>query len=292
MRQLGESTWVLEGPTNIGFIEKEHEVILIDSGNDKDSGRRINKIVKERGWKLKAVLNTHSNADHIGGNDYFQRNVGCEIYAPEIEKAYIEHPELEAAFLWGGFAVKDLRNKFFCAKPSTVTGIVSPGDEIENGIEIIGLKGHFKNMVGVRTPDDVLFLADCLFGRNILEKYGVPFVYDVRSYKETIRQVREMEAAYYVPSHGAVEEDIKDLADFNLALVDEIEVVITGLLETEMGFDGILKGVCDSFGISLNAGQYALVGSTLRSFLTYLHDEARIGFTFADNRMLWRAAAG
>ena len=67
MRQLGESTWVLEGPTNIGFIEKEHEVILIDSGNDKDSGRRINKIVKERGWKLKAVLNTHSERGSYRG---------------------------------------------------------------------------------------------------------------------------------------------------------------------------------------------------------------------------------
>ena len=91
---------------------------------------------------------------------------------------------------------------------------------------------------------------------------------------------------------GPSRKILKSWPILTLRWLNEIEVVITGLLEAEMGFDGILKGVCDSFGISLNAGQYALVGSTLRSFLTYLHDEARIEFTFADNRMLWRAAAG
>ena len=67
MRQLGEHTWVLEGPTNIGFIVRNEEVILIDSGNDKEAGRRINKVLKEKNWTLKALINTHSNADHIGG---------------------------------------------------------------------------------------------------------------------------------------------------------------------------------------------------------------------------------
>ncbi|MDC7239158.1 MAG: MBL fold metallo-hydrolase, partial [Spirochaetales bacterium] len=73
MKQLGESTWIQEGPTNIGFIVTGNSTVLVDSGNDKESGRKLNKLLKEREWILKAVLNTHSNADHIGGNDYLQR---------------------------------------------------------------------------------------------------------------------------------------------------------------------------------------------------------------------------
>ncbi len=288
MRQLGEQTWVLEGPTNIGFIVRNRDVLLIDSGNDKEAGRRINKVLKEKDWTLKGLINTHSNADHIGGNDYFQRNLNCPVYAPVLEYCFIEHPELEAAFLWGGYAVKDLRSKFFQARPSRVTGFLSPGDDRGLGLEILSLKGHFFNMIGIRTPDDVLFLGDCLFGSAILEKYGIPFIYDVAAYKQTIQDVRELEARYYVPSHGPAEEEIDPLAQNNLAMVSAIESQVKNILSGPgKTFDRILKDICDLRGIVLNAGQYALVGSTIRSFLTYLNDRGEVRFDFTENRMLW-----
>jgi len=77
--QLTEHTWLLPGPTNIGMVVRDGEVYLIDSGNDKDAGRRIRKVLDEKGWNLKGIINTHSNADHIGANDYLQRLTGCEI---------------------------------------------------------------------------------------------------------------------------------------------------------------------------------------------------------------------
>ena len=288
MTQLEEQTWVLEGPTNIGFIVDEGEVYLVDSGNDKDAGRRINKILKERNWRLKAVINTHSNADHIGGNDYLQRNLDCEIYASETERAFIESPELETAFLWGGKEIKSLRNKFFQAKPSRVTKLLEGETLSAQNIGIISLKGHFFNMIGVRSPDNVLFAADCLFGTVILEKYRIPFIYDVKAFKETLIQLKSDKARFFVPSHGPIVRDITETADRNLGLVDEIEEALLSAAEEESGFDLILKKTCDRFGIELNAGQYALVGSTIRSFLTYLNDEGKIGFQFRDNVMLWK----
>ena len=287
MRQLSASTWVIEGPTNIGVIESNANVILIDSGNDKESGRKINRILREKNWRLRTVINTHSNADHIGGNDYLQRNLGCEIHAPSMEQAFIESPELETAFLWGGLEIKDLRNKFFQAKPSRVTRILEPDDDLENGLRTIGLAGHFFNMIGIESPDQVLFIADSLFGEDILKKYKIPFIYDVCAYKETIGMLKTYQALYYVPSHGIIETDITSLADKNLDVVHRIEETVLKIVTAATGFDAILQGVCNSFDIELNAGQYALVGSTIRSFLSYLYDEEKIGYRFVDNVMVW-----
>ena len=85
----------------------EDEVCLIDSGRDKDAGRKVRQILDSHCWKLKSVFITHSNADHIGGCSYLQKQSGCRIYAPGIECGFTRHPVLEPAFLYGGFPSND-----------------------------------------------------------------------------------------------------------------------------------------------------------------------------------------
>jgi len=288
MRQLSETTWVLEGPCNIGFIVNNNEVTLIDSGNDKEAGRKINKILKEKSWELKNIINTHSNADHIGGNNYLQNITNCNIYSSEIEDAFINYPMLEKAFLWGGFEIKELRNKFFCAKSSKVTKTLEINEKFDGKLDIISLKGHFLNMIGIRTKDDDLFLADSLFGENIIDKYGLPFIYDVKEFITTLKRIEKMNARNYIPSHGQITEDINPLIIKNLEVVDKAKRQIKKIIESNKTFEQILKEYCDQNKITLNGGQYALVGSTVKSMLTYLADENEIEYIFDQNQMLWK----
>lgn len=66
--QVGEKTYYIKNPTNIGIYRiNEKEVYLIDAGNDKDTGKKILKIIEEQGWHVKGILLTHSHADYIGG---------------------------------------------------------------------------------------------------------------------------------------------------------------------------------------------------------------------------------
>lgn len=288
VRNLIGSSYIIPGPTNIGLIKNDRNIVIIDSGNDKDSGRKIRKYLDEKGWKLNSIINTHSNADHIGGNDYLQRNTNCKIYSTKAEKAFIETPIIEASFLWGGYPNKDLWNKFFIAESSQITDIIAKESVLLDGsIRIIELPGHFFEMIGVITSDKVAYIGDSIFDKNVLDKYKIPFVYNVKAYKETIIKIKQTEAIYYVMSHGEVKTNINEIAEYNMKIIELIEEIILDVLRTPMIFEKILKAICDKMLIELNCGQYALVGSTIKSFLSYLNNENKIKYRFESNEMIW-----
>ena len=285
LNQVAENTYYINCPAKIGLYRTDDGVYLIDSGNDKDAGRKVRKILDANGWRLKAIINTHSNADHIGGNRYLQEQTGCVVYASGIEAAFTQYPILEPSFLYGGFPCKDLRHKFLLAAPSNVTSLTDPSFPKE--LEVIPLPGHFFDMIGIRTPDNVVFLADCMSSRATLEKYQLSFLYDVSAYLNTLEQVEQMEAALFVPAHAEPAADIRELAAYNRAKIFEIRGKLLDLLQTPMCFEALLKKVFDDYHLTMNFEQYALIGSTLRSYLSWLKDEGKLSVSFAENQLLW-----
>ncbi|MCM1164426.1 MAG: MBL fold metallo-hydrolase [Lachnospiraceae bacterium] len=288
LHRVGERTYYIESPAKIGVFVDGDGAYLIDSGNDKDAGRKVRKILDENGWRLRGIVNTHSNADHIGGNGYLQRQTGCKVFSCGIERAFTEYPILEPSFLYGGFPCGELRHKFLLAAESEVSDFSDA--DFPKELEIIPLNGHFFNMTGFRTPDDVVFLADCLSSRETLDKYGIGFIYDVAEYLKTLETVEGMSARMFVPSHAAATDNIAELARYNIGKVNEIADRITALCETPRGFESILGALFGEYGLKMTFEQYVLVGSTVRSYLAWLHDLGRLAVDFEDNMMLWKRA--
>ena len=287
--QLTDKCYYIQSPAKIGLVKiGEDEVCLIDSGNDKDAGRKVRQILDANSWKLKAIYNTHSNADHIGGNRYLQNQTGCRIYAKGIECDFARHTVLEPSFLYGGYPCKDLRHKFLLAQESNAEELTE--DVLPNGFEMIDLKGHFFDMVGFRT-DDVVYLADCLSGRETLDKYCISFMYDVAEYIRTLERVKTMEAKIFVPAHAEATENIERLVQYNIDKVYEIAERITDICSEPICFENILQRLFNDYGLAMNFEQYALAGSTVRSYLSWLKDKGSIDVIFEDNMLLWRKRA-
>lgn len=285
LHQVGGNSFYIQAPAKIGIVRlNETDVCLIDSGNDKNTGRKVRQILDENGWSLTAIYNTHSNADHIGGNRYLQQQTGCRIYARGIECDFTNHPILEPSFLYGGFPCKDLRHKFLLAQES----IAEPMDTLPDGLEMIELKGHFFDMAGFRTSDDVVYLADCLSSRETLEKYRISFIYDVGEYLKTLEKVKTMQAKMFVPAHAEATENIAPLAQANIDKVLETADKILDICGTPHTFENLLQRLFTEYGLQMNFEQYALVGSTVRSYLSWLKDAGRIDVQFTDNEMLWQ----
>ena len=263
--RLTENCCYIESPAKIGLFRFDNsDVCLIDSGNDKDAGRKIRQILDANNWKLKAIYNTHSNADHIGGNRYLQNQTNCRIFAPGID---------------------DLRHKFLMAQESNAE--VLTNEVLPEGFQILPLPGHFFDMVGFRTPDDVVFLADCLSSRETLEKYQISFIYDVASYLETLEKVKKLEARIFVPSHAAVTEEIASLAQVNIEKVLEIAEKILEICNEPQCFETILQKLFLGYSLVMNFEQYVLVGSTVRSYLSWLKDSGKVECIFENGLLLW-----
>ena len=285
--QVSEHDYYIQCPARIGLVKLDDtRVCLIDSGSDKDAGRKVRQILDANGWQLQAIFNTHSNADHIGGNKYLQGQTGCRIYAPGIECDFTRHPVLEPAFLYGGYPCKDLRHKFLLAQESDAEPLTK--EALPQGFQMIPLPGHFFDMAGFRTPDDVVYLADCLSSKETLDKYQIGFIYDVAAYIKTLEAVKEMKAKLFVPAHAEASEDIRGLAQYNIDKVQEIGEKILSLCEEPLSFECILQKLFSEYGLKMNFEQYVLVGSTVRSYLSWLKDSGRLAADFEDNMLLWR----
>ena len=285
--QVGKSSYYMDCPAKVGvYTYGDGTAVTIDSGSDEDDGRRVLRLLEKLGVRLTAILSTHSNADHIGGNAFLQSRTGCRVYAHGAEAAVIRYTELGPALVFGGYPFSELRQKSLYARPCDV--LLTDDPTFPDGFEIIPLPGHFFDMVGYRSPDDVVYLADCIFSRETLDKYGLPFIYDVARFFETLDRVEKLDASRFVPAHAPASDDVTELVRCNRQKIADAGERIFDACAEPVTFEDILKQLFDSYDIPLNYTQYALVGNTLRSFLAWLKDSGRITGEFCNNRLYWR----
>ena len=168
IEELKEGIYVLKGATNIGILRfKGNEAVVIDTGLDKDVGKRILKALDILGLHLSVIINTHSHADHCGGNHFLIRRTDACVYASKLEAAIIENTLFEPIYLFcGAYPIEELKVKFLMAKPSHVDHHL---EEIPSSLEfddlhlkILCLKGHSWEQIGVEAKG-VLFCGDALF---------------------------------------------------------------------------------------------------------------------------------
>ncbi len=284
--KLTENNYYIESPAKIGLIVADNEAVIIDSGNDKDAGKKIKKILDANGWSLKSIYNTHSHADHIGGNQYLQNQTGCEVFAKGIEQGFTCYPVLEPSFLYGGNPPRELRHKFMMAQPSRAKSLDEA--KLPEGLEVVPLPGHSFDMVGFKTADSVFYIADSLSSEATLNKYGIGFLTDVEAYLETLEMLKNAEAQMFVPAHAEATQDIAPLAQLNIDKVMQVGEVIAELCAEPKTFEEILKNIFEHYSLTMTFEQHALIGSTVKSYLTWLKNSGKVAAEIDNNCMLWK----
>lgn len=301
---ISDCIYYISGPTNIGIIEEQlsdtkSNLYMIDSGCNTEDGKRIfteiTEYFSQKDITIKAIINTHSHADHCGANNYIQQKTNCEIWITENEQGSLINPFLQPIISWGGNPLPEINSSYYVAEKTVPNKIINPNEKLTllNGIKIsfINLPGHYFEMVGILCEDNnkkVLFASDGIFGRKNIGKYWIPFLYDVKEFKNSLDTISSLNADFCIPGHGEPTSQIEETVELNkIAIISNEQCILEALKHKEQTQEDILKYVADKNEINLHIAQYMLIGCTIKAYLTFLYNEGKISYHIKENKMYW-----
>lgn len=292
LERIKKDTYYIKGHVNTGvYVYDGDRCVVVDTGSSEDWGRKIYKALEAEGLELEMIINTHSHADHFGGNNLLIRRTGGEVAASAIEGVIISNPYLEPLYLYSAHPPKALQNRFIMGKESRVDRIIEPGSFPVGSarLQIVDLKGHSPSQIGVATPDGVLMTADAYFSVHIIEKYKLPYFVNIAEALDTLKWLKDTDYDFYLPCHGELSEDIQKEIDANIKVINEIMGVIRWTLMRPMTREELGAFIGEKYGLDINPTQYYLNQSTLAAYLSYMTDEGMLQSRIDGYRMVWEA---
>ncbi len=296
LKQVKEGIYYLSGPISMGIIETKIGLIVIDTGLDDGYGRKLLKASREIGREIAGIINTHSHADHFGGNNFLKKRTDAWTMASKVEKALIENPIFEPMYLFGGVPFPEMRTKFLEGKPSIVDLSIEEekAKKIlkELNIKIIELPGHSPAHIGV-AYQDVMFIGDVVMPEKVIEKYKLGYLYDARLEKESLLKIQSLTYAYFVPGHGEIllPEEFRVIVEMNLKNILEIEEIILKILEVPYSTEEAFSQLVKILNLNPDLTQILLLFSTFKGFLTGLKNEGLIEFYIKEGKIVWKKRA-
>ena len=285
IKKLKGNTYYYEAYTNVGiYVPDGKNALLIDACDHPRMVKGLDRQLCEAGISVGCIIDTHCHIDHICGNSYFKNKYGCRLLCTEKEKPFICYPSLESEFYYAGINTDKSKNPLFLVEP-TVPEIINESN-IPEGLELVSLPGHGFEMIGVKTPDNVFFVADAVLSVKTWEEYRLPFFREVNKAVETLEMLRGISADIYVPSHNPPLDSITELAEYNIERLREKKALIYSLCNGS-SFEELFEETLHREALQIRTEKYPMYAVMVRNFLQALVEDDKIYAVYENNRMVY-----
>lgn len=295
-----ENSYCLSDALSIGVCinPTTNRAVLIDSGLDKSKIKLVEKALPS-GCKISAIINTHSHADHCGGNGFVQnKNPDVRIYTTKFEQGFVEVPSHEPhGFNCLAEPFAELKNKFLCAEPSRVTDIIEYRDHeiVIEGMpfKIVTLPGHSAGMIGVISPDHVFYCGDAAFGAETFKKHGVLFYSNIDDSLNSLIKMKDILSRErmngFVFYHGGPEavSKVSEILDDHIEKISDTKRFIRSAIESEpRSMDDLTALVMTEFEVPNNIVQFSLTQTCVRAYVVSLQQSKEIELMMDESKKM------
>lgn len=259
--------------------------VLIDSGISKDIAKEIDKSLMQANIQAVSIINTHCHGDHCGGNAFFQKKYPqLKIFSTEAERPFIEDPLMAPICFCGGAAAFEELKKCKPITPqqsSKVIDTITPYEDQKiiicgETFEIITLPGHTRGMIAVKTPDNVLYCGDAIFGEDTFRKY--PILYytfigeSLNSFKKLRSLISSLDAT--IIYHGGMIPNLASLIDDHEKRILETKNMILSMLrECPLSLEEMTAKIMQTNKIPDDLVSYALTKVPIQAYVAELEHE-------------------
>lgn len=291
MVRVTDKTFYFDCPSIIGlYLLNNQECCLIDSGEKIEQAEEIESVLRERGYRVSAIVTTHFHPDHCYGHSWWQAKSGCTIYASSFDAALLENPEISPYSLYTAVPLPVLKNRFLLAPRCQVTHRIEAGPQVIGGqvFTAVDLGGHTPGHLGWVTPDGVLFAGDALLAPSVLDASKLNYTADVYQHIHSLDNLRQIPSQWVIASHGGILDPIDEAISVNLQAMENIISTIRRYLSPGgASLEDILAQLIVDWGLPLNHSQYYLYRATVSAYLAYLYQQREIRIHLNEGRMLF-----
>lgn len=129
---------------------------LIDpSVSTPSEGANLEKVVKENGLQVQAVINTHGHLDHIIGNQWAVERWDIPIYIGEKDAGMLIDSSMNGSAHFGLSIVSPSAKKLLTCKEEIFLG--------EEKLQVISTPGHTMGGISLYYKDSFVITGDTLF---------------------------------------------------------------------------------------------------------------------------------
>lgn len=280
LRRVKGNTWVWEGYTALMplYMLGEKEAILIDTGYAAHDREGLTKLFDED-LTLRGIICTHAHFDHSGNVRFLQQRYGVPVAAYIIEAGIAVNTEAYRANYIGMTYGKT--REIFPEECFTADMVLMPEDTTFTlcGVEfgMLLLPGHCAGHIGISTPDNVLYVADCLLDEAQITAAKMPTSMFVQRDLESKRSLLDTHYDAYILAHTAVVTDIAPLVEKNIEAFYRKREEIISCLSDGMTFPQWLDVFCQKVGIrTRSALKFAIIERNFSNFVSWMTDEGLI----------------